>query len=80
MMMMMIQTCPMTGPNGTEDRECAMSSSPTSYFWYRNAIDTSSSLGDIEGLNLHMTGCLVLAWVVVYLCVMKGIKTSGKVS
>lgn len=68
-----------TGPNATEVEECALSSSPASYFWYRNAIDSSSSLGDINGINLHMAGCLLVAWTVVYLCVMKGIKTSGKV-
>jgi SNF family Na+-dependent transporter len=28
---------------------------------------------------MHMTVCLILAWTVVYLCVMKGIKSSGKV-
>lgn len=26
-----------------------------------------------------MTVCLVLAWTLIYLCVMKGIKSSGKV-
>lgn len=29
---------------------------------------------------MHITVCLVLAWTLIYLCVMKGIKSSGKVS
>lgn len=39
-----------------------------------------SSIGEFGGFTMHMTICLVLAWFVVYLCVMKGIKSSGKVT
>lgn len=31
------------------------------------------------GLNGKFVGCLVFVWVIIYLCVVKGIKLSGKV-
>uniref|UniRef100_A0A914E889 Transporter n=1 Tax=Acrobeloides nanus TaxID=290746 RepID=A0A914E889_9BILA len=70
--------CPMN-ENGTALDECARSNSPTNYFWNREAIDTSGSIGEFSGFNYHMLICLCLAWLVVYLCVMRGIKSSGKV-
>ena len=58
--------------------ECAVTSS-TAYYWNRVAIDNTAEIGDLGGLNWRMVLCLVAAWTIVYLCVMKGIKTSGKV-
>lgn len=43
-------------------------------------IHESSGLGDIGGVNWEMAGLLILAWLVCYLCVCKGVKISGKVS
>ncbi|KAI1725571.1 sodium:neurotransmitter symporter family domain-containing protein [Ditylenchus destructor] len=71
-------TCP-TLENGTAVLECAKSSSPTKYFWNREAIETSNSIGETNGFTMHITVCLVLAWILIYFCVMKGIKSSGKV-
>ena len=51
--------------------ECAKSSE-TSYFWYREALDISESIADFEGIRGSMLLCLALAWVVVYLIIMKG--------
>ncbi|GMR60957.1 hypothetical protein PMAYCL1PPCAC_31152, partial [Pristionchus mayeri] len=70
-------SCPQI--NGTDVVECAKSSSPTSYFWNRNALQTSGSIGEVEGFNIHLLLSLIVAWVLIYLCVMKGIKSSGKV-
>ncbi|KAI6215220.1 Transporter [Aphelenchoides besseyi] len=70
--------CP-TYENGTAVVECARSTTPTNYFWNREAINTSDSIGEFGGFTTHMTFCLVLAWTLIYLCVMKGIKSSGKV-
>ncbi|VDM63614.1 unnamed protein product [Angiostrongylus costaricensis] len=70
--------CPQN-ENGTLDRECAMSSSTTMYFWNRQALDTTGSIGELDGFNPHITISLIVAWVLIYLCVMKGIKSSGKV-
>ncbi|KAJ1357993.1 hypothetical protein KIN20_016289 [Parelaphostrongylus tenuis] len=70
--------CPQS-ENGTLDKECTMSSSTTMYFWNRQALDTTGSIGEFGGFNPHITISLVVAWVLIYLCVMKGIKSSGKV-
>uniref|UniRef100_A0A915Q1W2 Transporter n=1 Tax=Setaria digitata TaxID=48799 RepID=A0A915Q1W2_9BILA len=70
-------SCPVK--NGSIVEECRLSSSPTSYFWSREAIDTSASIGDFGGFVPHITISLILAWVLIYLCIMRGIKSSGKV-
>jgi len=38
-----------------------------------------SSWGDMGSLQPHLVICLVVAWVLVALCLMKGLKSSGKV-
>uniref|UniRef100_A0A915MGM1 Transporter n=1 Tax=Meloidogyne javanica TaxID=6303 RepID=A0A915MGM1_MELJA len=65
--------------NGSNITECVQSSTPANYFWNREAINTSDSIGDFGGFTWHMTFCLIFAWSVIYLCVMRGIKSSGKV-
>ncbi|XP_021355818.1 sodium- and chloride-dependent creatine transporter 1-like [Mizuhopecten yessoensis] len=48
-------------------------------FWQYKVLDISSGLDVIGSLNGHLVLCLVLAWIVVYVCVIKGIKSTGKV-
>lgn len=59
--------------------ECEKSSA-TTYYWYREALNISSSISESGGLNWKMTICLLAAWVVVCLAMIKGIQSSGKVS
>ena len=68
--------------NATVNRSVAecKASSPTTYFWYRTALDTSTSIEDSVGVNWKMFACLGCTWLVVWLCMMKGIKVTGKVS
>ncbi|XP_036108965.1 sodium-dependent neutral amino acid transporter B(0)AT2 isoform X2 [Molossus molossus] len=58
--------------------ECEKSSA-TTYYWYRETLNISSSISESGGLNWKMTICLMVAWVIVCLAMMKGIQTSGKV-
>ncbi|KAG7521526.1 sodium-dependent neutral amino acid transporter B(0)AT2 [Solea senegalensis] len=58
--------------------ECAKSSA-TTYYWYRKALDISDSISDSGGLNWKMTLCLLAAWSMVCLTMIKGIQSSGKV-
>uniref|UniRef100_A0A8D0GWG5 Uncharacterized protein n=1 Tax=Sphenodon punctatus TaxID=8508 RepID=A0A8D0GWG5_SPHPU len=58
--------------------ECAQSS-PTTYFWYRRALDVAPSLEESGGLCPALAGCLLAAWGLVALAMIKGIKSSGKV-
>ncbi|XP_071797325.1 sodium- and chloride-dependent GABA transporter 1-like [Asterias amurensis] len=50
-------------------------------FWERKIlqIHLSSGLDDLGSFNWQLTLCLLLAWALVYLCVFKGVKSSGKV-
>ncbi|XP_051969622.1 solute carrier family 6 member 16b isoform X1 [Xyrauchen texanus] len=70
------ESCPMEG-NSTV-AECA-ASSPTSYFWYRKALDVTDSIDEKSEFNPVITGCLLAAWVIVCLAMYKGIKSTGKV-
>ncbi|XP_061629950.1 sodium-dependent neutral amino acid transporter B(0)AT2 [Phyllopteryx taeniolatus] len=58
--------------------ECEKSSA-TTYYWYREALDISDSISESGGLNWKMTLCLLAAWSMVCLAMIKGIQSSGKV-
>uniref|UniRef100_A0AAQ5X6B5 Solute carrier family 6 member 15 n=1 Tax=Amphiprion ocellaris TaxID=80972 RepID=A0AAQ5X6B5_AMPOC len=58
--------------------ECEKSSA-TTYYWYRQALDISDSISEGGGLNWKMTVCLLAAWAMVCLAMIKGIQSSGKV-
>ncbi|KAM9815979.1 sodium-dependent neutral amino acid transporter B(0)AT2 isoform 1-T2 [Syngnathus typhle] len=58
--------------------ECEKSSA-TTYYWYREALDISDSISESGGLNWKMTLCLLGAWSMVCLAMIKGIQSSGKV-
>ncbi|XP_037334867.2 sodium-dependent neutral amino acid transporter SLC6A17 [Pungitius pungitius] len=67
--------------NGTQaivEPECEKSSA-TTYFWYRQTLNITSSIDDTGGLNWKMVLSLLVAWVLVCLAVIKGIQSSGKV-
>ncbi|XP_069181360.1 sodium-dependent neutral amino acid transporter B(0)AT3 isoform X2 [Procambarus clarkii] len=59
-------------------RECAKSS-PTEYFWYRETLEISPDINHPEKFNWKIAICLVVAWFLTYLCMAKGIASSGKV-
>lgn len=58
--------------------ECERSSA-TTYFWYRETLNITSTIADSGGLNWRMTLSLLAAWIIVCLAVIKGIQSSGKV-
>ncbi|XP_072290905.1 sodium-dependent neutral amino acid transporter B(0)AT2 [Eucyclogobius newberryi] len=58
--------------------ECEKSSA-TTYYWFRQALDISDSVSESGGLNWRMTLCLLAAWTMVCLAMIKGIQSSGKV-
>ena len=58
--------------------ECAVSS-PTTYYWYRGALDTTSSIDDSGVFNWKLALCLVLAWAVIFAITCKGTESMGKV-
>lgn len=58
--------------------ECEKSS-PTSYFWYRKALDITDSIDETGSFNPYIVCCLLGAWTIVCLGMFRGIKTSVKV-
>lgn len=40
----------------------------------------SNDIGDFGEVRLPLLGCLGVSWVVVFLCLIRGVKSSGKVS
>ncbi|XP_061702035.1 sodium-dependent neutral amino acid transporter B(0)AT2 isoform X1 [Syngnathoides biaculeatus] len=72
------ENCPIDVATNDTVRECAQSSA-TSYFWFRKALNISSSIEESGEFNSIMTGCLLAAWTVVSLAMIKGIKSSAKV-
>ncbi|XP_022090620.1 sodium- and chloride-dependent GABA transporter 2-like [Acanthaster planci] len=63
------------------DLEGINRTSSVTEFWERKIlqIHLSEGLHDIGLPNWQLTLCLLLAWALVYLCVFKGVKSSGKV-
>lgn len=53
------------------DPECSQSSE-TAYFWYRKALNISPGIDTLGGINWSMAGCLLVAWTLIYLIVMRG--------
>lgn len=48
-------------------------------YWERHILGISTGLEDPGSIKWDLALTLLLAWVIVYLCICKGIKTSGKV-
>ncbi|XP_078395744.1 sodium- and chloride-dependent transporter XTRP3A isoform X2 [Cetorhinus maximus] len=71
-------TCP-TGSNNTGIVEECAKSSATEYFWYRETLNISPTINDSGSLHWGMILCLILSWLIVYLCIIKGTESTGKV-
>ena len=65
--------------NGSAEIECNKASA-TVYYWYREALDASPSIEEPGTPRWWIVCYLLLAWIIVFFIVMKGIQSSGKVS
>eukprot|EP00794_Sanderia_malayensis_P002462 gene2462-2835_t len=65
--------CPMN--NGTIVEECRVAGS-TQYYWYRTALETTDRIEDGGGMNIKMVGCLIAAWVVLFVIVFRGVQSA----
>ncbi|KAL1513133.1 hypothetical protein ABEB36_002593 [Hypothenemus hampei] len=72
------QNCPIDPATNATLKECEKSSA-TAYFWYRVTLDASPSIQEGGNPKWWIVLCLLLAWIVVFFIVMKGIQSSGKV-
>ncbi|XP_022235624.1 sodium- and chloride-dependent glycine transporter 2-like [Limulus polyphemus] len=48
-------------------------------FWERYVLDMSDGIEDIGTIKWDLAVCLLVSWFIVFLCLMKGVKSSGKV-
>lgn len=53
--------------------------SPVIEFWERRVLRISSGIDEIGTLHWDLVLCLLLAWVLCYFCIWKGVKSTGKV-
>ncbi|XP_030745161.1 sodium- and chloride-dependent transporter XTRP3 isoform X2 [Sitophilus oryzae] len=72
------QSCPIDPLTNVTLKECEKSSA-TAFFWYRVTLDASPSIDEPGAPKWWIVLCLLLAWIVVFFIVMKGIQSSGKV-
>ncbi|XP_067910411.1 sodium- and chloride-dependent transporter XTRP3A-like [Heterodontus francisci] len=70
--------CPLNS-NGTEIVEECAKSSATEYFWYRKTLNISPTINDSGSFHWGMILCLILSWLIVYLCIIRGTESTGKV-
>ncbi|XP_034022336.1 solute carrier family 6 member 11a isoform X1 [Thalassophryne amazonica] len=57
----------------------ANATSPATEFWERRVLGISQGVEEIGVLRWDLTLCLLLAWIICYFCVWKGVKSTGKV-
>ncbi|CAG08497.1 unnamed protein product, partial [Tetraodon nigroviridis] len=53
--------------------------SASQQFFDRRVLEKTSGIEDPGGLHWELFGCLLLGWVIIFLCLVKGIKSTGKV-
>lgn len=58
--------------------ECE-NSDPIQYFFFRETLDASESIDETTSWNWKITLCYIFAWIMIYVCIIKGIKSAGKV-
>ena len=59
--------------------DCCIHNTPQ-WYWYNKALQVSSGFSDTgNGMVGHLVGCLIFSWIAVFFCIMKGLKSNGKV-
>jgi len=65
-----------------ETHNCTYLETPATQFLEKYVLEITpgiGELGDLGGFNFGLPLCLLFSWLVVFLCLMKGVKSSGKV-
>lgn len=53
--------------------------SPSEEFWENHVLQISDGIENMGGIRWELFGCLALAWLLVFMCLVKGVRSSGKV-
>ncbi|XP_051030992.1 sodium- and chloride-dependent transporter XTRP3-like, partial [Phodopus roborovskii] len=70
--------CPLNGNRTGYDEEYEKASS-MQYFWCRKTLNISPSIQENGGVQWEPALCLILAWLMVYLCILRGTESTSKV-
>ncbi|XP_026149951.1 sodium- and chloride-dependent transporter XTRP3 isoform X2 [Mastacembelus armatus] len=70
--------CPINSNRTGPVEECERAT-PTQYYFYRETLDISSSIEENGGVHKGQALCLLLSWLITYLFIVKGVKSTGKV-
>ncbi|KAM9782716.1 sodium- and chloride-dependent transporter XTRP3A [Neosynchiropus ocellatus] len=70
--------CPIN-VNRTGPVEECLQTSPTEYFFYRETLNVASSIAVNGSPHMGLAVCLVLAWLLTFLFIAKGVKSTGMV-
>uniref|UniRef100_A0AAY4C0M0 Transporter n=1 Tax=Denticeps clupeoides TaxID=299321 RepID=A0AAY4C0M0_9TELE len=65
--------------NNQSDHASEKTTSSVVEFWERRILGLSSGIEEIGIIRWDLALCLLLAWIICYLCVWKGVKSTGKV-
>ncbi|XP_067855734.1 sodium- and chloride-dependent GABA transporter 2-like [Heptranchias perlo] len=52
---------------------------PVIEFWEKRVLNLSDGIEHLGAINWQMALCLLLAWIICFFCIWKGVKSSGKV-
>ncbi|XP_060783026.1 sodium- and chloride-dependent creatine transporter 1-like [Neoarius graeffei] len=60
-------------------KELENATSPIIEFWENKVLRISKGLDDMGQMNWEIILCLIAVWLVVYFCIWKGVKSTGKI-
>ncbi|KAJ8297706.1 hypothetical protein KUTeg_024237 [Tegillarca granosa] len=63
------------GTNSTQEKKTTASEE----FWQRHVLQITKGIEDIGIIRWELLICLAIAWILVFLCLCKGVKSSGRV-
>ncbi|XP_069766171.1 sodium-dependent neutral amino acid transporter B(0)AT3-like isoform X2 [Narcine bancroftii] len=73
------KNCPLNNNQTAFVKECEQSTS-VDYFWYRETLNISPDMNmNGSGLQWWIVLCLIAAWLILYICILRGIESFGKV-
>uniref|UniRef100_A0AAY4CKE3 Transporter n=1 Tax=Denticeps clupeoides TaxID=299321 RepID=A0AAY4CKE3_9TELE len=73
------RVCPNHSATNSSCVELEGMQSPVMEFWERNVLRLSGGLDEVGDISGNMVLCLIVTWVIVYFCIWKGVKSTGKV-
>ncbi|XP_077863914.1 sodium- and chloride-dependent glycine transporter 1-like [Saccoglossus kowalevskii] len=65
--------------NSTSNATNQIIKRPSEEYWDNHVLQITDGIDNLGGIRWELVGCFALAWVVVFLCIVKGVKSSGKV-